>query len=253
MGDLASRMKGYEEAARLSFPKRLPLIIRVDGKAFSKLTQNLKHNQVDPFNREFIKTMNAVAVALCVEIQGAQLAYVQSDEVSILVHGYKKFESQPWFDNQLQKIVSVAASIAAATFTINSLTIFEQMRAAFFDARAFVLPEHEVTNYMLWRQQDAMRNSVQMLARHHFSHKECDNKSCEMMKTMLSEKNIKWDDLPIGIRQGRCVKKSSNESMVFAGKTVIGSSWSLEDSPLFVQNREYIDQLLLTEKMKNEL
>jgi len=70
----------------------MPLIIRVDGKAFSKYTSQLKDK---PFDRQFIGVMTNVAEALCCEIQGAQMAYAQSDEISVLVHGYKKFETSP--------------------------------------------------------------------------------------------------------------------------------------------------------------
>lgn len=256
-GVLADRMKGYEQAARMTFPKRMPLIIRVDGKAFSKLTAQYK-KPGQPFNYDFTDIMNRVAVELCREIQGTQCAYVQSDEVSVFVHGYKKFESSPWFDNQLQKIVSVAASIAAATFTLNSWRLCalteptgeEDFTPAHFDARAFVLPEHDVHNYFLWRQQDAMRNSVQMLARSHFSHKECDGKSCEMMKVMLSEKNVKWDDLSGGLRRGRVVVKRHEEHTINVkgeDRKIMRSAWMVEDAPIFSQNRSFFDHMLKTE------
>jgi tRNA(His) guanylyltransferase len=252
-------MKEYEQAARTTFPKRMPLVVRVDGKAFSKLTSSLK-SQGDPFNRDFVDAMDKVATALCREIQGAQIAYVQSDECSVLVHGYKKFESTPWFDNQCQKIVSVVASVAAATFTANSWRVFGSrdkfdpsaydVRPVFFDARAFVLPEHDVANYFLWRQQDAMRNSVQMLARSHFSHKECDGKSCEMMKVMLSEKNVKWDDLPGGLRRGRVVVKRPEEHTINVkgeDRKIMRLTWMVEDAPTFSQNRSFFDHMLATE------
>jgi tRNA(His) 5'-end guanylyltransferase len=252
VGELAIRMKGYEEAARTSFPRRLPLIVRVDGKAFSKLTSNLK-GPSDPFNRDFVAVMDQVATALCREIQGAQIAYVQSDEASVLVHGYKKFESTPWFDNQCQKIVSVAAAVAAATFTAGSCRLFGDVRPVFFDARAFVLPEPEVVNYMIWRQQDATRNSVQMLARHHFSHKQCDGKSVNDMLEMLRQKGVHWDDLPKGLRRGRCVLKRAEQFTppahfgAAALATITRQNWTVEEPPLFTQDREYVERLLATE------
>ncbi len=268
VGELAIRMKGYEEAARTSFPRRLPLIVRVDGKAFSKLTSNLKGPN-DPFNRQFVTAMDAVATALCREIQGAQIAYVQSDEVSVLVHGYKKLESSPWFDNQCQKIVSVAAAVAAGTFTAQTPKLFnknsdcewadclpmglDDIRPVFFDARAFVLPEAEVANYMIWRQQDATRNSVQMLARHHFSHKECDSKSVNDMLEMLRQKGVHWDDLPKGLRRGRCVLKRAEQFIppahfgAAALAAITRMNWAVEDPPLFTQDRAYIERLLATE------
>jgi len=259
-GQLADRMKGYEQAARSAFPKRLPLIVRVDGKAFSKMTAGLKESG-QPFNAGFVEVMDGVARALCEEIQGAQCAYVQSDECSVLVHGYKKFESSPWFDNQCMKIVSVAASVASAHFSINSWRIWSahldvgeasagSIRRAVFDGRAFVLPEHDVANYFLWRQQDAVRNSVQMLARSHFSHKECDGKSCEMMKVMLSEKNVKWDDLPGGLRKGRVAVKRPEEHVINVNgepRKIMRSAWSVEPAPMFSQNRNFFDRMLATE------
>lgn len=257
--DLSDRMKGYEEAARTSFPKRLPLIIRVDGKAFGKLTAKLK-KPGEPFHAGFTSIMNQVAVALCEEIQGAQIAYVQSDEVSVLIHGYKKFNSGVWFDNQCQKIVSVAASIAAATFTVESYKLSMNLNTyqkAYFDARAFVVPENDVVNYFVWRQTDAIRNSINMLGRSHFSHTQCDSKSCSDIQSMLESKNISWDALPDGIKRGRCIIKSKElytlpSSALYRDNTtnnqIMRSVWKTQDSLVFSQNRNLIENLLLVEE-----
>lgn len=253
--DLSDRMKKYEEAARVEFPRRMPLIIRVDGKAFSKLTAQLPDK---PFNRDFISVMEGVATALCMEVQGAELAYSQSDEVSVLVHNYKTFNSEPWFDNQLQKIVSVAAAVASATFTANSWRMFcdktpaedrlgsrrcpslNDIEPGYFDARAFVLPEAEVTNYFMWRQQDAVRNSVQMLARSLFSHKECHGKNVTQMKEMCAAAGSPWEALTPTIRKGRCVKKNYVEG--------VRMGWHVDtDIPMFGENRAYVEGLLATQ------
>lgn len=246
--NLSDRMKKYEEASRTALPPRMPLIIRVDGKAFSKLTAHLPNK---PFNRDFIHVMENVAIAMCTNIQGAELAYSQSDEVSVLVHNYTTFETQPWFDNQVQKIVSVAASIAAATFTARSYRMWQKspediectdIVPVFFDARAFVLPESEVTNYMHWRQQDAVRNSVQMLTRSLFSHKECHGKNVVQMKEMCIAAGHPWEDLTPTIRKGRCVKKN------YCPHLGVRMGWKVDtDIPMFSENREYIESLLITE------
>jgi len=207
---LEDRMKMYEIAARTVLPRRMPVIIRVDGKAFSKYTKQLPGK---PFDRNFISVMESTAIALCQEIQGAQLAYVQSDEISVLVHGYKKFESEPWFGNQVQKMVSVAAAVAAATFTANSWRMWSAATApvatgiepAYFDARAFVLPEADVVNYFLWRQRDCLRNSIQMFASSLYSHSELHKKSTSDMREMCKAKGHDWDALPPSQRKGRCV------------------------------------------------
>lgn len=243
-------MRLFEEAARATFPRRMPLIIRVDGKSFSKYTAHLPGK---PFNRDFISVMESVAMALCTNIQGAELAYSQSDEVSVLVHGYKTFESEPWFGNQLQKIVSVSAAIASATFTAKSWRLFatadcatfDDIEPAYFDARAFVLPEAEVTNYFLHRQQDAVRNSVQMLTRSLYSHKECNGKNVPEMKAMCKEKGLPWEDLAPTIRKGRCVRKhycpTSGERM----------GWKVDtDIPMFGEDRAYVENLLSVQRQE---
>lgn len=244
--DLPDRMKKYEEAARVEFPRRMPLIIRVDGKAFSKLTSSLPDK---PFNRDFISVMETVATALCMEVQGAELAYSQSDEVSVLVHNYKTFDSEPWFDNQLQKIVSVSAAVASAAFTAKSWRMWQKspediectdIKPAYFDARAFVLPEGEVANYFMWRQQDAVRNSVQMHARSLFSHKECHGKNVVTMKEMCAAAGSPWENLTPTIRKGRCVKKNYVNG--------VRMGWHVDtDIPMFGEKRSYIESLLATQ------
>src|SRR5271166_1882089 len=178
---LGDRMKVFEGAYRIGLPIRMPVIIRVDGKAFHTYTAGCKK----PFDAGLMECMNLTAMELCKELQGCQMAYVQSDEISLLLTNYQTFDTQSWFDNNLQKMVSVAASIAGVTFTMNSDKVwgFDEyyglpiQRPAYFDARAWVLPKEEVTNYFLWRQQDATRNSVQMLAHSLYSHKQLNNKN----------------------------------------------------------------------------
>lgn len=252
--ELGDRMKLYEEAARSVLPKRLPLIIRVDGKAFHTYTGSLKKERGEPFNRKFIHVMETAASALCKEIQGAQLAYVQSDEISLLVHGYKTFSTQPWFGNQVQKMCSVAASVASSTFTAHSwkiwsspkedVTIEDHIVPAVFDARVFVLPEAEVCNYFIWRQQDAIRNSVQALARSLYSHRECDKKNVTQLRDMCASAEVPWESLPPSQRHGRCLKRR-----LIATENAVRSEWIVDtDIPVFTLNRDYINQHLSLEE-----
>lgn len=246
---LGDRMKTYEGAARTMLTRRLPLIIRVDGKAFHTWTNGLSR----PFDLGLIMAMNNVAMALCEEVGGTAVAYVQSDEISLLIHNYKRLQTQPWFDNQVQKMVSVAASIAAATMTFESVRLFGGIKPAYFDARAFVLPEAEVANYFLWRQQDASRNSIQMLARSLYSHKELDQKNTADLNEMCFKKGHNWNDLPTYQRRGRCIVKIEE-----AGQAIfeVGSEkpvaegprrtrWVVDNEiPLFNQGRAYIEKHL---------
>lgn len=246
---LGDRMKLYEMAARTTLARRMPVIIRVDGKAFHTWTRGLER----PYDMKLIDAMNAVARELCEEVEGTVLGYVQSDEISLLLHNYKRLQTQPWFDNQVQKMVSVAASIAAATMTRESLDIFGELRTAHFDARIFLVPEADVANYFLWRQQDASRNSIQMLARAHYSHKELDKKNTSELHELLHAKGINWNDLATHLKRGRCVIKVEemgppifevgSEKPVLEG--VRRTRWVIDNEiPIFSQERGYIEKHL---------
>lgn len=232
LDSLGDRMKRYELASRTVLTQRMPAILRIDGRAFHTYTSKC----VRPFDSALMDAMDKVAEAICDDAAGAQIAYVQSDEISILLHDYKRFDSQPWFDKQVQKIVSVAASIAAATMTSLSHNIFGKMRRAHFDARVFVVPESDVCNYFVWRQQDAVRNSLQMLTRSLYSHAECDNKARSQLHEMCMLKGVNWNDLPTSCKRGRCVRRGSE------------SGWVVDyDPPTFSIDRNYIEQYLKTE------
>ncbi len=140
---LGDRMKiYYENCSKIVLPRRMPLIIRLDGKAFHTLTRGCEK----PFDMNIIKLMDQTTKYLCKNIQGAVLAYVQSDEISILVHNYKRLTSSAWFDNELEKIVSITAGMASAYFTMmynESVIAYRNhrdiLKPCIFDSRVFVL------------------------------------------------------------------------------------------------------------------
>ena len=229
--DIGDRMKIYENAFNDKLPVRMPAIIRLDGKAFHTLTRGMDK----PFDEDFILKMHIVARYLCKNIQGAVMAYVQSDEISILLHNYKRFESGSWFDNKIQKIVSVSSGMASACFT-QSLMNDNVDKIAVFDSRIFVLPESDVCNYFVWRQRDWERNSIQMLARSLYSHKECQNKNRSELNEMCFQKGKNWNNLAVHLKRGTVIVKDEE------GK------WNIIDTPQFTKDREFIDNLLKVEE-----
>lgn len=250
MDSLGDRMKKYEEAARNTLPGRLPVLVRLDGKAFHTYTKGL----AKPLDLNLVNVMNSTAIEVCKAIQGAQIAYVQSDEISILIHNYKTLESTAWFDNQVQKIVSISAGVASGIFTSLSPSLWEnkETKVATFDARAFVLPESDVCNYFVWRQKDWIRNSVQMLARSLYSHKSLDRKKNEELKKMCAQKGKKWDDESNTFRRGRCILRETYISPG-AGASVDAkrTRWTVDnDIPLFTENRDYINNHLKTHSVE---
>ena len=186
---LGDRMKNYyENRYRIYLTRRTPVIIRVDGNAFHTFTKGLER----PFDADFMDIMQKTCKELCENIQGCVGGYVQSDEISLLLIDYQNINTDAWFNYNLQKIISLAAAMATCTFNRlvgelvaslaasgYALSQFEdseddeaecwrkyniwasKQNCAIFDARAFNIPKEDVTNYFIWRQKDATRNSIQ--------------------------------------------------------------------------------------------
>lgn len=198
---LGDRVKGYEAAYNHKFTKRTPLIIRVDGKAFHTFTKNCNK----PFDQDLINAMAYAAEMTAKEMQGFKLAYVQSDECTFLLTDYDDIRTMGWFDYELNKIVSITASAFTAWFNLYGSAHFDerfQAVPAMFDARAFNVPRDDWQNVFIWRQQDWARNSLQMLSRAHYSHKELEGKNTSDMHELLHEKGINWAELSGQLKNG---------------------------------------------------
>jgi tRNA(His) 5'-end guanylyltransferase len=174
--------------------------------------------------------MADLAEYVCRGVMGAQIAYCQSDEISILLHNYKRLDSEAWFANEVQKIASVSAGMASAYLTHAS------GRLAVFDSRVFVLPEAEVVNYFIFRQQDATRNSLQMLAQSQYSQKQLHGKNTKDLHDLLHEKDMNWNELETLKKRGFCIKRVEN-----------GFQQDFE-IPIFSHDRDYIHRYLEVEQ-----
>lgn len=245
---LGDRMKTYEEVPKVRLVKRTPVIIRLDGKAFHTFTKRkvIKDSQIDdPFSDIMRDCMQTATAALARSVQTACFAYTQSDEISILLKDWDTLTTQAWFDSQVQKIVSIAAAKATMYFN-RAYEQYEKIEASesvpVFDARVFNLPKEEVCNYFIWRQQDATRNSINMLAQFHFSHKELQGKNISQVQDMLMlQKGINWNDLETWKKRGTGVYKGESGEK--------NDGWRIDryDTPIFTQDREYIDRFLVSE------
>lgn len=201
----AVSMKALEARYRTFLPEKSFAVIRVDGKGFSKYTRRLRR----PFDAKFTADMQATAKYMCENIDGAQFAYTQSDEISVVISDLGNANTQAWFAGQVQKIVSTSAALATAKF--NRLRP-EENNLALFDGRTHHLDGADgVLEYVRWRQADAMKNSVGMLAAHHFSHKALTGVSVRERKAMLAEKGVYWDDLDQAVKQGTFVRRVPTE------------------------------------------
>lgn len=232
---LGNRMKTYESVSKSKLMRRTPVIIRLDGKAFHTWTKGLER----PFDEGLSNLMADTTKALCENIQNVVLAYTQSDEISLLLKDWTELNTEQWYDASIQKMVSVSASIATAYFNEYRLNYFPTKPPAMFDARVFNIPVPEVPNYFIWRQQDATRNSVQMLGQSEFSHKELQGKSNNSVQDMLMlERGINWNDIETWKKRGLCVVRKFSDGEVQSGFTID------TEIPIFTQNREFITKYL---------
>jgi len=200
---LGDRMKLYEgmEAQRRAMPRR-PILARIDRKCLSTYTKGLKK----PFDSALMEAMILTTEELVRETH-ALLGYTQSDEISLVFYAEKP-NSQVFCDGRIQKLTSVLASMATAYFNTAKAALLPKLNSAFFDCRVWTVPDlNEAANVFLWRQRDAVRNSIAMVAQAHFSHRQLHKKSRNDMLKMLKEKGIDWRGFPDVTRLGTFVKK----------------------------------------------
>lgn len=278
--DLGTRMKTfYEMIPKTKLMRRIPVIIRVDGKAFHTFTRNFQK----PFDDVLTESMQETMKYLCENIQGCVLGYTQSDEITLVLIDYKRLNSSAWFDYEIQKLCSIAASMATMAFNKfffeNSKRYMDKYgypketmikygdqilayvkavnRGAMFDARCFNIPKEEVTNLIYWRQLDASRNSIQMVGQANFSHKELQNKSCNDIQDMLmTQKGINWNCLPTYQKRGSCCVRNKiviesdgiTATAQLRDTSKSENEWIIDtEIPIFKgEGRAYIDSLVFT-------
>jgi tRNA(His) 5'-end guanylyltransferase len=259
---LGDRMKNnYENRAKTYLLRRTPVIIRLDGKAFHTFTRGF----AKPFDARLMRVMQETTLELCKNIQGCVFGYTQSDEITLVLVDYNALDTDAWFDYSVEKMCSVAASMCTLYFN----RIFTRICGEFikehaanakdkenlgdladqidrvlkaymrgikngglFDARVFNVPNEEVTNCVLWRQNDATRNSVSSLAQAYFSPKELHGKNGSQMQDMLMEKyGINWNNLSITEKRGTAIIKNDE------GEWIID-----EEMPILRgEGREYLE------------
>lgn len=271
---LGDRMKRYENVTRLQLPPRTFTLIRVDGRAFHTWTRGLRK----PYDEVLMNIMDKTAIALCEEIAGAQFAYVQSDEISILAVDFLEIGTQAWFDGLVQKWCSVAAAIATMTFNAGvvdenieydraleeggpgeGVAYLESVKGyvgqkgpiATFDARVWTIPDHvEVENYFVWRQQDAVRNSIMMLARAHASHKQLHGKNQPAQHDLIHAAGDNWAKHSARFKHGGIIRrKAETPELVYhpsnPKSAVRLSNWFMDtETPVFTKERDYLRNMI---------
>lgn len=249
--NLHERMKQYEAVSQTYLMRRTPVIIRLDGVAFHTFTKNFDK----PLDEVLSTAMKGTTLYLVNNIQGCVLGYTQSDEISLVLQDYKKLDTDAWFGYNVQKLVSVSAKMATAE--LNRLfnryiailpgetsgryheAIMENIG---FDSRCWNLPFEEVNNYLIDRQQDAERNSINLLAQQYYSQKELDGiKSNELQNKLFTEQGVNWNDLPDYQKRGYLALPRNDPNLK-----------DLFETPIFSKEPEFVNSLIRFDKEENK-
>lgn len=260
--DLASRMQAYEACYEIKMPARTYVIMRLDGKGFSKYTQMFNK----PFDDNLSNVMDFATIELC-KYLNPKFAYTQSDEISLVFTDIENIEAELIFDGKLQKLCSISASKVTAAFNKKMLQMMAMFKYdqtdfasklisgdfaeidAVFDSRVFIIPDfREVSNYFIWRQNDCTRNSVSMAADSVYSHNELKGKSSREKQEMLFQKGINWNDYKVKYKRGVVIKKHL-VTIDGANGPIQRSKWLPDyNTPIFTQEKQYLYDLIPTIK-----
>ena len=254
---LGSRMKNYEKSTDFRIIPRTPIIIRIDGKGFLELTKKL--NCEKPYDERFASWMKKTSVMVAEKVQGCVFAYLQSDEITFVIRTDQSLENAPWFDNRIQKVVSIISSVASVCFNKEMSQWWRSNGGAdgdvplgFFDCRAFPVPSMmEVVNCLVWRQRDCVKTSINEACQIEFNKrfgkrvakKMLQNKKQNQQQDLLLEK--------IGIDWNKYCEEFKNGIVTYKGS---GEKWETKSAPIFVSDggKEWLTSVLGFGKFKKE-
>jgi tRNA(His) guanylyltransferase len=254
--NLGDRMKNYERAYDYYIPNRLPVIVRVDGKGFSRWTK--KTNRVKPFDEELCQAMGFACMQTASNIEGCMFGYTQSDEMTFVLFNDQSFESTPWFGNRIQKITSVVSSMVTANFNLHVDNNWDDPTPiALFDARAFVVPNvQEAINCLIWREQDCLKNSISAACYYEVGNKVGKKTARELMynksqkerqEILFSVAGINWNNYSNKYKRGVATYKTTR----VIGENCIRSEWVIDENlPIFSKKPEFLLGILNSNKDK---
>ncbi len=250
---LGDRIKNYENSCDTNIIGRLPIIIRADGKNFSRWTKAAKF--VKPFDKDLLEAMAHAMRTTAEKIDGCKFAFTQSDEITFVLRNDQSLESTPWFGNRVQKICSVVASMISVHFNRWYGTA---LAPDYFDTRVFAVPNiTEAINSIVWRQNDAVKNSVSAACYYEVA-KVTGKKTARKLMHKLNRKQqqellfkqtgINWNDYPIKFKRG--VGCSRVERIVtINGEDCQRSAWEVEyELPTFAKEQQYLKDILRVEE-----
>lgn len=254
---LGDRQKDYEKAYDYTLIRRTPIICRVDGRSFHRVCRKL----TKPYEPLLLEAMAKTMFYVVSEMAGAVFAYQQSDEITFVLRNDQSLDSEPWYGNRIQKISSIAASLATLGFNkaiSDSEKKLNLVGDAVFDARVFAIPTiGEVVNNLIWRQQDCTRNATSGAAQAVLGRKFGKKIALKMLHGQSTKDKLELmrvecgidfqQEFPAAYRMGVGVYKVPMIVPSKDGTSSTRKKWTIDwELPDFITERDFIYNLIFS-------
>jgi tRNA(His) 5'-end guanylyltransferase len=251
MQPLKARITSYEDICDPRLMPRVPLIINLNGRNFSKITSLLPK----PFSLELGQCLYATMADLVQEIEGAVFAYSFNDEITIIVRNDQTLDTQPWYDNSVSKIISAASSLATLHFNDAAAELEVNLSGdPIFLSKIFTVPNlTEAVNVMVYHQQRAHQIAVRLACfyelikkyrKHEIEEMLMDTSLEEKIKLLKEEAGIDFYEYPVEFRRGVvCYRRP--ETINYNGEDIVKERWALNtDVPIFTSEKEFLQDII---------
>ena len=159
MISLGERLSEYESIFDISIMKRVPIIVRLNIRNYKKILPNIKK----PFSKVFSDIMHQCTLYIISQIQDAVFGYSFNDEINIILRNDRDLDTEPWNNNNLQKIISSVTSYAINGFE-KSVELFSDLDiVADCVVNTKVWPISNISesgNYLISRQDSCIKQAI---------------------------------------------------------------------------------------------
>lgn len=247
---LKDRVISYMETADSKLLSKLPLIIMVNGRGFSKVTTLLEK----PYSNKLSECFYSTLVKLVQEIDGSVFGYQFNDEIIIVARNDQSLDTLPWYNNSTQKIASVTSSIATLQFNNYAAALdLNLMGDPIFYSHAFVVPDvTEAINVIVSKQQQAIMSSINFSCFYELLKKYHKNDIREMLTSksvddkinlLQQECSVDYNKYPLSFRRGVACYRTP-KIISFEGSEIIKNKWTLNmEIPIFTKEHSFLGQI----------
>ncbi len=244
---IKDRISSYEEASNHKLLSKLPVIIQINGRSFSKITSLLDK----PFCNKFSDCISSTMLQLCMEVEGAVFGYQFNDEIVIIARNDQSSDTVPWYDNKIQKIVSISASVATLHFSnLSHATDLNLMGDPIFLGSTYAVPTIlEAIHVLISKQHQNLQVAIHSASFYELLKKYDKNTIKEMLSGLSMDEKvdllsqecmIDFNDYPMAFRRGiACYRAPKVVNDVVKHKWVIN-----KDLPIFTQDHSFLVNIL---------